>query len=378
MPQLKVLVVDDEPGILSGIRIILQNFSVGYPFLEEDYTFKTIESETAEDALKIIEENKPDIILLDNKLPGMDGIDLLELINEWGFGIPVMMITSFASLDLAVRATKNGAYNFVAKPFTPIELKAAMESITKHLFLKRMTQKLNSEEKQIRFQFLSVLSHELKSPLNTVEELQQLILHRQISNELKDYDVIVKRSIDRIKEMRILINDLLDLTKIESGAKNRELQPLDLTIIAHQVIEANSSIAVASRVHIYTNFPENLMFHADKREIEIVFNNLISNAIKYNKQKGSIYFEISETEQLISVIVEDTGIGMTDEEASKVFRDFIRIKNIKTRNIAGSGLGLSICKKIVSLYNGQIQLETKVDKGSKFIIELPILQPNKK
>lgn len=377
MPQLKVLVVDDEPGILSGIRIILNDFSVGYPFLDEDFTFETIESENAEDALRIIENSKPDLILLDNKLPGMDGIDLLELISDWGFEIPVMMITSFASLDLAVKATKNGAYNFVAKPFTPQELKAAMESITKHLFLRRMTQKLNQEEKQVRFQFLSVLSHELKAPLNAVEEFQQLILHRQAGDKLKDYDIIVNRSIDRIKAMRLLINDLLDLTKIESGSKSRKIEPIDLVPIAQQLIENNRTLAENSKIHIYANFPKELIYRADIREMEIVINNLISNAIKYNKEKGSIYIELQDLEQEIRLIIEDTGIGMTEEDAAKVFRDFIRIKNVKTRNISGSGLGLSICKKIVNLYGGHIQLQTEVDKGSKFIIQLPKKETNK-
>ncbi|NJO89250.1 MAG: response regulator [Chloroflexia bacterium] len=153
MAELKVLVVDDEPGILSGIRMILDDLVVGYPFMEEDFTFKTYESESSEDALKKIENNRPDIMLLDNKLPGMDGIDLLEHIDEWGYDIPVMMITSYASVDLAVRATKSGAYNFVTKPFTPQELSAAMESITKHLILKQMTQELKKEEKKYVFSF---------------------------------------------------------------------------------------------------------------------------------------------------------------------------------------------------------------------------------
>lgn len=372
MAELKVLVVDDEPGILLGIKMILEDYTVGYPFMDEDFTFSTIESTTAEKALNIIEKNKPDIILLDNKLPGMDGIDLLEYIYEWGYSIPVMMITSYASLDLAVRATKSGAYNFVTKPFTPQELKAAMESIAKHLFLKRMTQKLNKEEKQIRFQFLSILSHELKSPLNAIEELQKLILNRQGGKKLDDYDDIVKRSIDRIQNMRSLINDLLDLTKIESGSKNRKIEPLNLTELADKVIDANKTLAQASQIQIKTKFPEVLMYPVDATEFEIVFNNLISNAIKYNIINGSVFFEMKSTSSKIEITIEDTGIGMTKDEAAKVFRDFTRIKNVKTRNISGSGLGLSITKKILSMYNGKIEVKSERNKGTKFLITLPL------
>jgi two-component system sensor histidine kinase/response regulator len=345
MAELKVLVIDDEPGILSGIRIILSDLVVGYPFMEEDFTFKTFESESSEDALKIIEKNQPDIILLDNKLPGMDGIDLLEYINEWGYDIPVMMITSYASVDLAVRATKSGAYNFVTKPFTPQELSAAMESITKHLILKKMTQKLRTEEKKVRFQFLSVLSHELKSPLNAVEEFQHLILKRQAGDKIENYDPFVKRSIERIQSMRGLIMDLLDLTRIESGYKNRSIQDIDLVKIADQVIESNKLAAEKRNIKIHVVFPNSLNYVGDEKEFEIVFNNLLSNAIKYNKNNGEIYFSIGRQKDNVNVLIKDTGIGMTEEETAKVFRDFIRIKNVKTPKYFGHRAWFIHCKK---------------------------------
>ncbi|MEI6852432.1 MAG: response regulator, partial [Bacteroidota bacterium] len=143
MAVLKVLIVDDEPGIRSGISRILTNFSVDFPFLEEEFTFDLQEAGSGEEAIRIIDTNAVDIVLLDNKLPGMDGIEVLEYVNKKQYDCSVMMITSYASLDLAIKATNNGAYNFVPKPFTPQELKASMESITKNLYLRRMTKKLN-------------------------------------------------------------------------------------------------------------------------------------------------------------------------------------------------------------------------------------------
>ncbi|HPI86649.1 MAG TPA: response regulator, partial [Bacteroidales bacterium] len=155
MATLKVLVVDDEPGIRSGIIRIMRNFRVGYPFMDEDFDFEVIEAETGERAIEIIEAQPMDIILLDNKLPGMDGIEVLDYIKKKEYDAQVMMITSYASLDLAIKATNTGAYNFMPKPFTPDELKSSIEGITKHLYLKRMTRNMNREGKQVRFQFLS-------------------------------------------------------------------------------------------------------------------------------------------------------------------------------------------------------------------------------
>ncbi|NJO89248.1 MAG: ATP-binding protein [Chloroflexia bacterium] len=110
----------------------------------------------------------------------------------------------------------------------------------------------------------------------------------------------------------------------------------------------------------------------DEKEFEIIFNNLLSNAIKYNIDNGEIHFIIESRKEQLTISMKDTGIGMSEEETAKVFRDFIRIKNVKTQNISGTGLGLSIVKKIVSLYGGQINLKSIVDKGTEFVIVLPL------
>ncbi len=139
MAVLKVLVIDDEPGIRSGVTRILRDFHVTYPFMDEDYTFELIEAPTGEDGIAVIERDKPDVILLDNKLPGIQGVEVLEYIREKKYDIVVAMITSYASLDVAIKATRDGATDFIPKPFTPQELKSSIENITKQLYLKRIT-----------------------------------------------------------------------------------------------------------------------------------------------------------------------------------------------------------------------------------------------
>lgn len=109
MEKLDVLVVDDEPGIRSGVTRILRNFSVSYPFMDDDIQFNVIEAASGEEALEVINSKPPAIVLLDNKLPGIQGVEVLEYINNNHLDILVMMITSYASLELAVKATNNGA-----------------------------------------------------------------------------------------------------------------------------------------------------------------------------------------------------------------------------------------------------------------------------
>jgi len=372
MNTLKLLVVDDEPGIRSGARRVLQDFTVGYPFMDEDFSFEILEAETGEKAIEIIESSQIDIILLDNKLPGMDGIEVLEYIKEKEYDISVMMITSYASLELAIKATNNGAFNFVPKPFTPQELKTSVENITKNLFLKRMTRKMKEEGKQIRFQFLSVLSHELKSPINAIEGYLKIMKDKQVGDQIDDYMEMIDRSMERIKGMRNLILDLLDLTRMESGKKNRDLRTIDIVEIARSVIDSVGPLAIQRNIRISLSGDETLFMMADKNEIEIILNNFISNAVKYNKEDGKVFVNIANKDGLVVVSVEDTGIGMTEDESKLLFQDFVRIKNNKTKFVTGSGLGLSIAKKMTELYGGTITLQSTPDVGSKFTVSIPL------
>jgi len=373
MATLKILVVDDEPGIRAGVDRILRNFKVDFPFMDELYDFSVLEAGTGEQGIEIIESDKPDIVLLDNKLPGIQGVEVLEYVRSKKYDIVVVMITSYASLELAVKATHDGAYDFIPKPFTPQELKSSLENITKQLYLKRMTRKMKNEGKQVRFQFLSVLSHELKAPLNAVEGYLGIMKERQLGPNFDDYNEIIDRSLKRLQGMRNLILDLLDLTKIESGKASQKVENCDLVAIARNSIDIMMPYAIQKDVEISLNAPEKLMKYADPDEMEIIFNNLISNAIKYNKDRGTVEIDLYEdnNNKKTTICVSDTGIGIKDEDKSLLFADFVRIKTAETKNIAGSGLGLSIVKKIVELNKGEISVGSVPDKGSVFTVILP-------
>jgi two-component system sensor histidine kinase/response regulator len=371
MSTLKILVVDDEPGIRSGVTRILRNFRVDYPFMEEAYDFEVFEASTGEAGIEMVESNQPDILLLDNKLPGIQGIEVLEYIKKKQYNIIVVMITSYASLELAVKATSDGAYDFIPKPFTPQELKSSIENITKKVFLKKMTTRLQESGKQVRFQFLSVLSHELKTPLNAIDGYLKMIRERQLGAKIEDYDEAIERSLDRIRGMRTLILDLLDLTKVETSRGKRNIREVNVPGIVRTAIDTMQPYSIQKEVNVSLAGPESLTIQADPNELEIICNNLISNAIKYNKEGGSVHCELADEGDRVGISVTDTGIGMTPAEMEKLFQDFVRIKNEKTRNITGSGLGLSIVKKLVESYNGKIEVSSTPDQGSIFKVFIP-------
>ncbi|HSV76805.1 MAG TPA: ATP-binding protein [Bacteroidales bacterium] len=372
MAKLAIMVVDDEPGIRSGISRILENFSVSYPFMDEDFEFDVTEVSTGEEAINLLVDKPFDIVLLDNKLPGIQGVDVLEFINKKQLEVIVVMITSYASLDLAVRATRQGAYDFVPKPFTPKELRSNIENITKHLFLKRMTLKMNLEGRHAKFQFLSILSHELKAPINAIEGYLQMMQEKKSGEYISGYMEMIDRALLRLQGMRNLILDMLDLTRIETGKKSRLVEPALIGEIAQQVIEAFQPLSIQKGIEIYLNCAQKVEVLSDKKEMEIVFNNLISNAIKYNKEGGRVDIYVGVEKNQAVVKVSDTGIGMKPEDVDQLFEDFVRIKSEETRHISGSGLGLSIVKKILDFYEANIQVDSIPGEGSSFIIYFPI------
>jgi two-component system, sensor histidine kinase and response regulator len=371
MAVLKVLVIDDEPGIRSGVSRILNNFHVTYPFMDEDYTFEVTEAGTGEDGIEILERDMPDILLLDNKLPGIQGVDVLEYIRKRNYDIVVAMITSYASLDVAIRATRDGAIDFIPKPFTPQELKSSIENITKQQYLKRITHKMKQEGKKIRYQFLSVLSHELKAPLNALEGYLMMMQEKQAGDRIEDYATPIERSLQRIQGMRSLIMDLLDFTKIRLERKEEKIQEVNLAEVASDAIVTVQPYAIQMDVAINLDIRSNVVIMADPDDMEIVFNNLISNAVKYNKIGGKAEITIDSSDNDAILIFSDTGIGITKNDTENLFEEFVRIKNEKTRNISGSGLGLSIVKKVVELYHGTINVDSTPEVGTVFTIRLP-------
>ncbi len=371
MAVLKVLVIDDEPGIRSGVLRILNNFHVTYPFMDEDFTFEVFEAGTGEDGLSFIEKEVPDLLLLDNKLPGMQGIEVLEYIRKRNYDIMVAMITSYASLDVAIRATKDGAIDFIPKPFTPQELKSSIENITKQLYLKRITHKMNQEGKKIRYQFLSVLSHELKAPLNALEGYLRMMQEKQAGDRIEDYATPIERSLQRVQGMRNLIMDLLDFTKIRLERKEEKIQEVNLAEVASNAMVTIQPYAIQMDVIMNLDVRSDVIIMADPDDMEIVFNNLISNAVKYNKRGGKVELTIDNSDNEAIVIFADTGIGITKDDTENLFTEFVRIKNEKTRNISGSGLGLSIVKKVIGLYHGTIKVESTPEVGTVFTVRLP-------
>jgi signal transduction histidine kinase len=165
--------------------------------------------------------------------------------------------------------------------------------------------------------------------------------------------------------------DLLDFTKIRLERKDEKIQEVDLKNIASSSILTVQPYAIQMEVAVSLDVRSDTVIMADPDDIEIVFNNLISNAVKYNKKGGraEIAIDASDTEAII--VFTDTGIGIGKEDMDNLFTEFVRIRSEETKNIAGSGLGLSIVRKVIDMYKGSIKVESNPGTGSVFTVRLP-------
>lgn len=370
MNTLRILAVDDEPGMLTGITRALEAFVVDIPDVETTVAFDVETAQTGEAALERIAEVAPDIMLLDYKLPGINGLEVLRNVTERGADTLTVMITAYASIETAITATKRGAYDFLPKPFTPADLRHAVRKASSRIMLARRARELAEEKKRIRFDFIRVLGHELKTPLSAVSGYLHVMQRHTLGDDLTAYDRPVERSLVRLAQMRKLIEDLLDMTRIESGQKRREFATVDLVSAARQSLELMETGARERGITLALHAPEALAMSADPGEIDMIFNNLVSNAVKYNRDGGRVDVTLGVREGGIEIAVADTGIGMKAEDVAKLFSEFVRIRNDKTRNILGSGLGLSILKRLAGLYGGNVTVESEPGKGSTFRVAL--------
>lgn len=377
--NLRLLVVDDEPGMRTGVERTLRHATILVPEVGSEVTFTVDEAADGESALARIAAAPPDLLLLDYKLPGIDGLVILDRLHDSLGDLAVIMITAYVSLETAIAATKRGAFDVLPKPFTPDELLLGLRKAVTWLLLQRRARQLAEEQRRVRFEFVRVLGHELKSPLAAVEGYLNILQSGLLGDQLAPYRHSIDRSQVRLGQMRKLIVDLLDMTRLESGTKRRELAELDLREVAAAALEAVAAEAAQRGITTTLVSPEPLLFTADRGEMDMLFNNLVSNAVKYNRDQGSVTVTLTRRDDAVQVAVADSGIGLAANEVSRLFGEFVRIKNAKTRNILGSGLGLSVVKRLVQLYDGEVTVDSLPDVGTTFTLLLkPVTAPAEK
>jgi len=226
---------------------------------------------------------------------------------------------------------------------------------------------------RLKSQFVSMVAHELRAPLSAIEGFLTAYLTGAAGDDLKFNTQMLQRAKQRAHSLLDLVNDLLQISRLESQKVIRKKEPLDITESITNTISLLKNQAEARKIKIETKLPESCpLIEADRSEMEQLFTNLISNAIKYNVDQGKIDVKAESFNGCLKIEVADTGIGIDEQDLSQIFDDFYRVSRAETRYVTGTGLGLSIVKKIVESHFGRIEVKSKLNEGTLFIIKFPI------
>jgi signal transduction histidine kinase len=228
------------------------------------------------------------------------------------------------------------------------------------------------EIEKVKSQFVSMVAHELRSPLGAIEGWLDVVLSGEAGGSEEQNRAWLLRAKERANSLLALVQDLLEINKIEAGKVAQKMESVQLADVIAKIVEFFRPEAERHRVSLrMTPSVAPPAVQADVRDMEKLFTNLISNAIKYNVENGSVTVETSQDAHFVGVHIRDTGVGISSADLPRIFDDFFRAETKKRDKVSGTGLGLTIAKRIVDSHLGRIEVESRVDHGSTFSVYLP-------
>ncbi|MFN7998286.1 MAG: hybrid sensor histidine kinase/response regulator [Bryobacteraceae bacterium] len=355
-----VLVIDDEYAMRLSCQKILTR--MGLPV------------ETFEDGSRGLEgvaRLRPAAVVLDLKMPGLSGIEVLSRIHEIDPNIVIIVITGYATIDTAVEAMKTGAYDFLPKPFSPEELRIIVRRGLERRHLLLESRRMEVDRALLQRRFVTFVSHQLQSPLAAIhqclEVLERLEEAPQPATNRKEW---LDRCLKRTDQLLDMIRDWLTLAKIEGHVLATQHQRVDLNEVIQGVVDSYGETARGQAVTISTELPADpCETRGDRNCLNVLLDNLVSNAIKYNKPGGRVEVRAAIAAGEIVITVSDTGIGIPERYKPFLFDEFFRAH--EKSGAPGTGLGLHIAKRIVNEMGGVIRVESEEGRGSTFRISLP-------
>jgi signal transduction histidine kinase len=356
----RILIIDDEDVVRDSCLAILE--SRGY------------EIATAQDGtlgLALAQEFAPDLVLVDLKMPGISGFEVLETIRAGDPTIVAIVITGYSTVDSAVEAMKRGAFDFLPKPFTPDELRliTARGLERRRLVLESIA--LRREREMLQENFAAIVSHELRSPLAAVQQ-NLFVLAAELSGKL---DEAQKTRFERIKtrldDLLKLIQSWLNAVSVPVAKIKESFVPLSVRAPIAKAIESMQPHATRKDIVVAEAVTEPLpAVLGDEGSLTEALVNLIGNAVKYTHPGGRVTVSARAEGDLVLLAVADTGVGIAREDLPFVFDAFYRGKGA-AEAATGAGLGLALTRRIVEAHGGTLAVDSELGKGTTFSISLP-------
>lgn len=377
---MEVLIIDDflDSREITEAALISTDPTLEIRSVESAYQgFECLKVEGSADEVTSI-----DLILMDIDMPEINGVEACRVIKADPRlrDIPIIMVTSFDHTEYLEEAFSAGAMDYVTKPIEAIELGARVRSAL-NLKVEQDCRKLAYEmlerESMAKSQILSTVTHELRTPLTGIMGYVDMMLKRkETCGELTErQEQYLEYVLLDAKVLKTLIDDLLDVTKLEAGSLKLHTTELEIRPEMEHVLRTLQSQFAEKSIRIELKTPPDLpLIYTDQVRFSQILSNLISNAFKYSPDGATVSISARVNGDDLEVIVNDTGIGIAKENQEKLFTKFFRVDNSSTRDVSGSGLGLFITKLLVEAQGGRITLESEPGKGSTFSFLLPLTQ----
>lgn len=382
-----LLVIDDEPEIVKALNRQFRRF----------YTVYTAES--ADAGYDIMTRVPIQAIISDQRMPGMTGDEFFSKVkNEYPDAIR-LLLTGYADIQAVIAAINDGnIFRYIAKPWDPIELDTIVrEAFERHDLIvsnrhlvrdleeanetleqrvEQRTEELSEANEQLHLlnvqkdKFMGMVVHDLRSPLGNLQMCAKLLKDPELSSE--DSETFFGMMDSTTSKMLNLINDLLDISAIETGKLTLEPETVDVEAFIQHVCRLHVHLGANKNISLVSEMASNIgTANFDPKRIEQVLDNLISNAFKFSYPETTVTLSVVREEDTLVFAIADQGQGIPPEDLPKLFGSFQKTSTRPTAGESSSGLGLSICKRIVGLHNGQLEVTSEFGSGTTFYVRLP-------
>jgi len=368
-----ILIVDEKGDDRAHLRNVLRKQG-----------FAVLEAPDGPRCLALLERQVPDLALLEIRTPGMGDFELLERIRRSRplERLPVIILTALPKKASHIeRAFRLGAGAYLTKPVDGEEVVTYVRAVLRRKQVEEELREKNRELEQVsRFksQFLASLSHELRTPLNSIIGFSELLWEQSYGPLNEKQKRHVSNILESGRHLLSLINDILDLSKIEAGRMELHPEAFSLQEALEASVAIISSLASKSNIslELHRNGPLGTV-RADPARFKQIMYNLLSNAVKFTPEGGRVVVAVRRPPpgEFVEISVADTGIGIAPEDHERIFQEFQRIETPLVKAKEGTGLGLPLTKKLVELHGGRIWVESEVGHGSTFTFTLPLSGP---
>ena len=363
-----ILIVDDSPNNQRIIGTILSNKN-----------YKLAYAASGFEALKFVEKQIPDLILLDIMMPGMDGFEVKAKLNENPIYklIPVIFITALEEPENKAKGFELGGRDYIVKPINKLEVLARVRS---QLLIQDQNSQLLKINKELqiandtREKIFSVISHDLRTSIGNMRNVFRFMLDGMV-DPVEDRDIIFDAEVTSRHTFNLLEN-LLYWAKSQQGNIQLYQETIDVEDAVNDVIDQEMGSAINKSIELTKNIESDLKLFGDRITLNIILRNLLINAIKFTPENGKIEVMVKEIEDGISITIKDNGVGMSASDIAKILEKTEAFSKKGTNQEKGTGIGLVIAGEFIELNKGRIEITSEIDQGSEFTVIFPKADDN--